>query len=499
MNKKTKNKLINFFILSSFILTPFASAEFNPEYIISDEEILNYDSLSFQQIDEFLNTKNGYLSSYKTTDPTGKRMTAAEIIYDRAQVNKISPKFLIVLLQKEQSLIEEKNPKSSQLDWATGYGCPDGGGCNNRWRGLWKQINSASLQFIDYMENPQDYSFRAGNTYTFTNPYSTINNEVNIVRIANQATAGLYNYTPHVYNGNYNFYNIWQRYFTRTYPNGTLLQAHGEPGVWLIQNGEKRPFLSKGALTTRFDPDKIIQINKSELDKYPKGKGIKFPQYSLLRSPMGKIYLLVDDKRRHILDEEAFRMIGFNPEEVLSASWSDISIYEEGEVITASSTYATGALLQDNTSGGVYYVTDNKKAPLIDSIFLKTKFKNRSIIPVSPKKLSKYTTVEPYKFGDGEIITSYIHPAVYIIADGKKQAVLSGDIFEKLGYRWENVLAVPQRIVDLYPDGVPLSDEYLSSVSEENTKNEDLESNSNLTEEELSEAEILEALEEQKI
>jgi len=36
----------------------------------------------------------------------------------------------------EQSLIEEESPTQRQLDWATGYGCPDGGSCNPRWQGF---------------------------------------------------------------------------------------------------------------------------------------------------------------------------------------------------------------------------------------------------------------------------------------------------------------------------------------------------------------------------
>ncbi len=463
MNKNNKKDIINkiiIFILFLFALFPSSSyAEFNPNYIISNEEVLDYDSMTLEEIQSFLENKGGYLAHATFICPEdGKKYTAAEIIYDRAITNKISPKFLIVLLQKEQSLIEDKNPKQSQLDWATGYGCPDGGTCNPRWKGFWKQVNSASLQFRDYMDNPHLYKYQAGKTYIFTNPYSTIKKEAVRVTPVNRATAALYNYTPHVYNGNYNFYKIWQRYFTRIYPNGSLLRAEGEPGVWLIQNGKKRPFLTKGALTSRFDVNKIITVKKTELDAYEKGDPIKFPQYSLVRSPNGTIYLLIDDTRRGFVSGEAFRKIGFNPEEVIDVSWEDLKPYKEGEPITASSTYPTGALLQDNTTGGVYYVTEGTKAPLLDAIFLKTKFKNRSITPVSPEKLASYKTVEPVKFDDGELLKANNSPAVYVIEDGKKRPIVSAKVFESLGYKWENIITVPPKIIDLYPDGKPLTE-----------------------------------------
>ena len=444
---------------SSLLFTPIRSVkagEFDPNYIISDAEVLDYSSMSFEEIKRFLQNKGSYLANYSCANPEGKIMTAAEIIFDRATTNRVNPKFIIALIQKEQSLIEDTNPAQGQLDWAAGYGCPDGDACNSRWKGFWKQVNSATLQFRDYMDNPQLYKYRMGETYTFSNPYGTISNAtVNVTPVC-QATAALYNYTPHVYNGNYNFYKIWQRYFTRNYPDGTLLQASGEAGVWLIEAGKKRPFLSRGALTSRYDVNRIVTVTKSDLDKYEKGTPIKYAQYSLIRSPKGTIYLLVDDKRRGFADGEVFRKIGINPEEVVDASWDDVNNYIEAAPLTATSTFPTGALLQDRTSGGVYWVMDGEKAPIWDAVFLKTKFKDKKIIPTRSEELANYLTIKPVIFGDGEILKSAASPSVFIISNGQKRPFVSGAIFEGLGYNWKNVITVSERIINLYPEGEPM-------------------------------------------
>jgi len=463
-----KYKLLAFFILLLgifLLIKPAQAATFDPNNIISDLEILDYTAMDLADIKEFLTNKGGYLAGYSCANPDGVVMTAAEIIYDRATTNKVNPKFLLVLLQKEQSLIEDTSPSQNQLDWATGYGCPDGGSCNPRWQGFWKQINSASLQFRDYMDNPQLYTYKAGGTYTFTNPYGTISQEPTIVTPVNQATAGLYNYTPHVYNGNYNFYKIWQRYFTRSYFDGSLLQAQGEVGVWLIQDGKKRPFLSKGALTSRFDIKKVIQVNKSDLDKYETGAPIKFAQYSLIRSPRGTVFLLVDDKKRGFTSGEAFRKMGFNPTEVIDASWDDINVYSNGVPITATSTYPTGALLQNKITGGVYWVIEGTKAPLIDRIFLSTKFSKKKIIPTSQEELAVYQTIDPILFGDGELLKSSLSSSVFVISEGKKRAIISAKIFEQLGYKWENIITVSPKILYLYAEGNPIM-EVIPAISE---------------------------------
>ena len=479
---KIKYLLIAFILALIFYAPKAVQAEgFDPNNIIGDLEILDHTTMNLTDIQQFLVAKGSFLANYSCADVNGVIRKASEIIYNAAVSSydcdgailsdsptdsekslkcrkvTINPKFLLVLLQKEQSLIEETSPSQRSLDWATGYGCPDSGGCNERWRGFGKQVNSAALQFRDYLDNPQLYTYKAGGAYIFTNPYGTISKEPIAVTPANQATAALYNYTPHVYNGNYNFYKIWQRYFTKVYPDGSLLQAQGEPGVWLLQNGLKRPFISKNALTSRYDLKKIIAVNKSDLDKYATGAAIKFPQYSLIKSPRGTIFLLVNDNKRGFTTMAAFRKMGFNPDEVVNADWEDINAYADGVPITATSTYPTGALLQDKKTGGVYYVIDGTKAPLVDRIFLTAKFKNKKIIKSDAAELEQYQTLPPYLFGDGELLKTKDSPYTYVISGGKKLLIASDEVFKGLGYKTENVIIVPPKVLYLYDVGTPIT------------------------------------------
>ena len=477
-------------ILSFSIIVKAGEDEFNPNYIISDPEMLNYDSMDRDAIQRFLEEKGSFLANYSCENAYGTKKTAAEIIYDASnrnyncdgvnlsddpteidRINKckivttISPKFILVLLQKEMSLIEDSSPSQTQLDWAAGYGCPDGSSCSSRWKGFGRQVNSAALQFKHYLDNYYayergdvefyQYTYKKGGSYVFTNPYASNESDQKDIKVTpfNQATAALYNYTPHVYNGNYNFYKLWNKYFTKKYPDGSLLQAEGEIGVWLIQDGQKRPFYSSGALKTRFDPSKIILVSKTVLSGYAKGKPIKFPNYSIIKDPSGGLYLLVDDTRRKFSDYDVFKKIGYNPEEIINASWQDVKSYQIGSPVSINSTYPTGALLQNTANGGIYWVYEGKKAPLLDKIFLETKFKNQPIIPTTPEELENYIKISPVQFENGELLTPENSPAVYLIANGKKRPFVSGNIFLELGYKWANIITVPSKITDFYPDG----------------------------------------------
>src|SRR3989338_10937851 len=96
-------RLTRLIIFALMMLTPLTPswAEFNPNFIISDAELTDYDSLHMGQIQDFLQAKNSYLADY--VDPA-IRITAAQAIYDSSRLHQINPKYILVLLQKEQSL-----------------------------------------------------------------------------------------------------------------------------------------------------------------------------------------------------------------------------------------------------------------------------------------------------------------------------------------------------------------------------------------------------------
>jgi len=354
-------------------------------------------------------------------------------------------------------LIEDTSPSPDRLNWATGYGCPDGWVCNPYYKGFGKQVNSAALQFLSYMNEIDHYSYKPGQTYTFTNPYGTISREPLSVTPQNKATAALYNYTPHVFNGNYNVYKLWNRYFpkatARLYPDGSILQVKDDPGIWLIESGRKRPFLNYAAFASRFKDEQIIKINQEDLDNYAAGEALKFSNYSLVQTPDKKTYLLVDKEKRPFASAAVIKKIGFNPAEIEKASEADLANYQLGKAITATSTYVTGALLQDIKSGGVFYVENGSKAPLLDKILLTTKFKDKKIIKVSTKILNAYPKVDPVLFGDGTLLKTTNSAVVYLISNGQKRAFSTETIFNNLGYNSKNIITVSSQFLYNYPLG----------------------------------------------
>lgn len=191
-------------------------SDFNPGYIMSDEVFYNSSTMSAAQVQQFLNSKvsrceAGYTCLKDYTTPTASKsavanrcsgysasgsQSAATIIYNVAQSCGINPQVLLVLLQKEQGLVTNTAPSAGRYRSATGYGCPDTAACDSTYYGFFNQVYQAAYQFKVYQTSPTYFNFRAGRNNTIGwHPNASCGSST--VYIENQATAGLYNYTPY--------------------------------------------------------------------------------------------------------------------------------------------------------------------------------------------------------------------------------------------------------------------------------------------------------------
>jgi hypothetical protein len=177
-------------------------------------------------------------SNLCTGSISGGNKSGAQIIYDVSKACGINPQTLIVMLQKEMSLVSDDWPWPRQYEIAMGYGCPDSGenysaNCSSDYYGFFNQVYQAAQAFRRYEANPTWYNYRAGrnNTIQF-NPDPACGSST--VFIQNQATANLYIYTPYQPNaatlaaapgqtvpcgayGNLNFWRMFNNWFGNTY------------------------------------------------------------------------------------------------------------------------------------------------------------------------------------------------------------------------------------------------------------------------------------------
>ncbi|MGY1690050.1 LGFP repeat-containing protein [Geodermatophilus sp. SYSU D01105] len=227
---------------------------FDPGNIISDGVFYNSSTMSTAEVQSFLQTKGSgcsgsyCLKSYRQDTWTRAKdsfcagyqgvagETAAKILSKVARSCGVNPQALLVILQKEQSLVTATAPTSARLRSAMGYGCPDTAPCDAQYYGFYNQVFSAAHRFKEYRANPSRWNHRAGVTVNVRyHPNAACGTLP--VYIQNQATAGLYNYTPYTPNkaalaagygegdacsayGNRNFFQYFVDWFGSTQSSG---------------------------------------------------------------------------------------------------------------------------------------------------------------------------------------------------------------------------------------------------------------------------------------
>ena len=276
--------VVTFFSFFTANVSAVDSTKWDPGLIISDSLFFNKDSMSKSEIQSFLAKKNPTCDTWGTkpatefgrsdishaeyakqaglpkppyiclknyyqvprTDrvidrynstankPEGS-ISAAGIIKRAANKYNISPKVLLVMLQKESPgpLVTDTWPLKRQYKNAMGYACPDTAPCDAQYAGFYNQMMNAARQFDLYKKYANSYRHTTNQTNSiYFHPDLTRCGKSNVY-IKSQATAALYNYTPYQPNsaslsnypgtgnscssyGNRNFWFMYSNWFGTT-------------------------------------------------------------------------------------------------------------------------------------------------------------------------------------------------------------------------------------------------------------------------------------------
>ena len=284
-------------------------ANFDPGFIISDYTMSNYNSMTQAEIQSFLTRKNpcsnsdyDYYLSLTANNPgvywhwkdghfvciseelfgegttIGEGKTAAQIIYETAQEYRINPQVLLVLIQKESSLITDPIPNNYDYRAMTGFGCPDTAPCDSKYYGFKNQIRKAAWLFREVLDGGWT-NYPVGENYIQYNPNSGCGGS--IVNVKNLATSALYRYTPYQPNagaiaagygtaycgayGNRNFYLYFEDWFGGiTNQTSPSLGRTIPEGVYQITIGGKALDI-RGGITEGMTSGELIAFQAKEL------------------------------------------------------------------------------------------------------------------------------------------------------------------------------------------------------------------------------------------
>lgn len=316
---------------------------FDPGLIVSDSVFYDFGTMSVDDIQRFLNSKVAVckdsdggpacLKDYRMDtqakvgesgrcDPLEAKtdQSAAQIIHDVAVACKINPKVLLVILQKEQGLVQAANPTEYMYRAALGYGCPDSKpeicGKGSTITGLFNQLYRGAGQLQWYGDPRGSFTYLKVGTEVSVRYYPDDNRSVKCgsktFLLKSQATAALYYYTPYTPNeaalknlygsgdncsayGNRNFWRFYSDWFGSPIAGGFLVKTQDSDPYLIVD--EKKFHISDSATVAAFGPlGPLGTVSQPYFDSFTDAGEIGV----IVKSSSNQKYLVAGGKRYSI-------------------------------------------------------------------------------------------------------------------------------------------------------------------------------------------------------
>jgi hypothetical protein len=469
-------KIFSFLITISLLLPSISFAQidtsFDPNKLIDDRVFSDTQTFGGADgIQKFLESKNSILANTspefveKLKEPSitllkqtledprpnlPRNRTAAELIWDAGQQSGLNPQVILVTLQKEQGLItnhQNDSPEKLQraLDFAMGFDCPDSSGCSqsffpgfyfqlfgnvdsggNRYLGatksLMKSFNSPSGRGPVVNGVPA----KVGDSITLNNTLGGYDNvpAQSVVTLFNKATTALYRYTPHVFNGNYNFVKYFNDWFR--YPNGTIVKISNDINTYIIQNGTRQLLPAFVAQVRNLNTGNAVTLSPNEVQNYPQDK-VYGPADNTIVKVAGQTgtYVFMNNIRRPV-SSFVLTQRGLNPDQSLSITAEEANMFTQGPVLLPKD----GTVIKSSTTN-TYYLVDQDNLKLFSDFTLKQRKADKLAVTVTDDELTSYPKQGYVAPLDGSIVRGQTDKTVYLIQKGLKRPITAA-VFKNL-------------------------------------------------------------------
>jgi len=373
---------------------------FDPGLIVSDSTFYDFGTMTADDIQRFLNSKVAVckdsdggpacLKDYRmdTQAKVGESgrcdsleaktdQSAAEIIYTVANACKINPKVLLVILQKEQGLVQAANPTAYMYRAALGYGCPDSKpeicGKGSTITGLFNQLYRGAGQLQWYGDPRGSFTYLKVGTNVSVKYYPDDSRSVKCgsktFMLKSQATAALYYYTPYTPNeaalknlygsgdncsayGNRNFWRFYSDWFGSPIAGGFLVKtADSEP--YLIVDEKKYRIKDAATLAAMAPLGPLGTVSQPYFDNFEDAGDVS----RIVKSANQQKYLVAGGKRYSINSCALATDFGVECDQAVQISASQMNVLPYAGPLTR---FVSGA------GEDTYYIDEGKIHEILD-------------------------------------------------------------------------------------------------------------------------------------
>ncbi len=464
---------------------------FNPDKIIDDKVFSDKRAMgSADAVQKFLESKNSILANTSSAfvsllrEPSSSSLkemledeqpslnrnrTAAELIWDAAQSSGVNPQVILITLNKEQSLITGRQNATSEqiqraLDFAMGFGCPDSQPCGELYRGFYFQlfgnVDSENNRYLGAAKSLyKSYNTPGGRGPLFNGAVSKVGDVITLpntvgnyegvmpqqsVTLSNAATAALYRYTPHVFNGNYNFWKFFKLWFGGGSSDSSTGNSSGlvirSNTMYMIENGQRFKILSFVEDARSLSAKKAKKVTTKELEKYPLA-GYLSPSDNTIISVNDTYYVFIGGVKRPV-STFVLEQRGLQIKKAVDAPESEAKVFTTGTVLPPND----GAVLRAQSGGDTYLVEGGVLKKFTVETLAQYNVASQ-VKTVADEELNSYpkngmVTPKPATPAPGAVkLVKGSSPAVYAIENNQK-TLLSYELFMSKGYKFTDVVAI---------------------------------------------------------
>jgi hypothetical protein len=266
------------------------------------------------------------------------------------------------------------------------------------------------------------------------------------VLLTNNATAALYRYTPHVFNGNYNFWKYFNAWFK--YPNGTLIKLALATDTYIIQNGLKQLVPQFVAQARGLALAGTITVSPTEFASYQTDQ-ILGPTDNTIVSVSGDVqkYVFINNIK-HPASDFVIKQRGLDPAKALAISALDSALFQNGSILPPKD----GTIVRGTQNPAIYLVSSGNLQMFSAFTFAQRKIPAKQVTVIPDVEVATYPKLGFVAPLDNTVFKSQDSQAVYIAQNGLKQP-FTAEVFKNRRISTKSIAILSADEVNAIPLG----------------------------------------------
>jgi len=210
--------------------------------------------------------------------------------------------------------------------------------------------------------------------------------------------------------------------------------------IYFIENGRRRWVTSQslfGALGYKWNKIKIKSADY--VASLLAGANMSYPDGTLAKGSGPTVYLIENGQKREFLSTQSFASLGYKSAKIISAAEGELILYPDGPFMT----YKNGTLARAENDSAVYKISGNQKLAFVSAEqFLNLGNQWKNILMVSPAELDHYSSAGNVPYPDGTLVQQTGSPNIYQVKSGLVNLIPDAATFKKLKLSWSKILKI---------------------------------------------------------